>query len=116
MNHFTDSQGNKISKGQIDRKIRNAKIWLLQRQLNEHGFNFCEECNVNSSAILDCSHIVSTDRCQKDPNIALEMAWDLDNLRVLCRKCHMEHDAKSTVETNWLKYEDKNGPNGIEVN
>jgi len=90
MNHFTTSTGERISKAQIDRNIRKAKELVLNEQLEKFGYNFCSKCHENNGLPLDCAHIESVDSCQK--NGYCEKAWDPDNIRILCRKCHQEYD------------------------
>jgi hypothetical protein len=89
-NSYKTSNGERVSKSVIDRRVREAKIVLLAKQLLEHGYNFCEECKASSGVRLDCSHTISVDRCQKEGRA--ELAWDVTSMRVLCRSCHQEHD------------------------
>lgn len=91
MNHYTDSKGNKVSKSTIDRLVRQCKERKLEQMQDEHGYIFCEECGTSNSR-LDCSHTISVDQCQKNSSINLELAWDVKNIRILCRTCHQEQD------------------------
>lgn len=99
MNHFTTSTGERISKAEIDRRVRKAKAEKVQDQLNEHGFNFCEKCaiegqpeNANEMELktLDCAHLESTDSCQKNGHA--EKAFDKNNIAIMCRHHHREYD------------------------
>ena len=96
MNYYKTSTGERISKVEIDCRVREAKRQKLEDQLNEYGFNFCqynddEECNPDENCnILDCMHIESVDSCQKNGHC--EKAWDMDNIRIVGRKCHRIHD------------------------
>lgn len=90
MNSYSKSNGERVSKSVIDRLVRSAKNQLIVNQVNEFGYNFCEDCKRSSGDYLDCSHTLSVDQCQKQGKS--ELAWSLDNLRVLCRKCHRIHD------------------------
>lgn len=99
MNYYHCSNGNRISKSEIDRKVRQAKENIIQAQKDWYGFNFCQECqekgipNINDQMKLmrlDCSHIKSVNWCQK--NGCSELAWDKDNIRILCRYHHEIHD------------------------
>ena len=91
-NSFYTSDGEKVLKKVIDNNVRKVKRLILQVQLDEHGYNFCEECEVNASSgiPIDCSHTISVDECQKSRRS--ELAWDESNLRILCRSCHQKHD------------------------
>ena len=99
------SNGLNILKSKIDYKVRKAKQKKLILQLNEYGYNFCEECvdllknnnaiiieriNEMDFKILDCSHIDSVDSCQK--NGYSEKAWEINNIKILCRFHHRKHD------------------------
>ena len=105
MNHYRCSNGTKVSKSFIDKKVHEAKEIKLTEQLDFYGFNFCTECqeiissnnaviltkiNEMDLKILDCSHIESVDSCQKNGHS--EKAWDLNNIRILCRFHHRKHD------------------------
>jgi 5-methylcytosine-specific restriction endonuclease McrA len=90
MNTYKTSSGERIKKSVIDRLVRSAKSQVLVNQINEHDYNFCEECKQSSGTYLDCSHTISVDQCQKQGKS--ELAWDISNLRVLCRNCHKKHD------------------------
>jgi hypothetical protein len=97
MNYYKQSDGTRISKQQIDRNVTRAKGLKVQNQLNGHGWNFCEKCQAgeipsanDEHRILDCAHIISVDECQKTGRS--ELAWDLDNIRILCRYHHKQHD------------------------
>ena len=91
MNYYTDSDGNKISKSQIDINVKSAKKIKLRKQIDEHDYNFCEKCGTVND-YLDCSHKVSVKQCQEDKNTPLELAWDIKNIDILCRKHHKERD------------------------
>jgi 5-methylcytosine-specific restriction endonuclease McrA len=90
MNHYYTSQGDKISKSRIDALVRNAKKKALQLQYNEHGYNFCSHCLRSSGVYLDCSHRISVDQAQKTRHT--ELAYDVNNIDILCRQCHQQRD------------------------
>ena len=96
MNHYHTSDGERIAKSKIDKLVSNAKKMLIDEQFFEYGYNFCEECEVSSGVYLDCSHTISVDEAQKTRRS--ELAWDVNNLRVLCRYCHLKHDSKSRIK------------------
>lgn len=90
-NTYSTSKGERLTTSQIDSKIRKAKALKLEIQFVEHRYNFCEKCGKNgSNTYLDVSHTVSVKKAKEDGNA--ELAYDLDNLRILCRDCHSKHD------------------------
>jgi hypothetical protein len=99
MNYYKTSDGNRISKAVIDRRVREAKKIKLQDQLNGYGYNFCTECAENGRpesanqmelSILDCAHIIPVDECQKTG--ISELAWALYNIDIKCRFHHKRKD------------------------
>lgn len=90
MNHYKTSSGESIPKSVIDSRVRKAKEKKVNSQLEEFGYSFCESCKVSSGVYLDCSHDLSVDKCQKEGKS--ELAYDVSNLTIRCRKCHNKHD------------------------
>lgn len=92
MNYYKCSNGERIAKSVIDYRVREAKKKKLADQFEEFGYNFCQEknCGASSGVYLDCSHDISVDKCQKSGRS--ELAWDIDNITIRCRKHHIEHD------------------------
>ena len=90
MNHYYTSQGDKISKSRIDSLTRKAKAKALELQKEEHGYNFCIQCQRSSGTYLDCSHRISVDQAQKTRHA--ELAYDVNNIDILCRQCHQQRD------------------------
>ena len=91
MNHFKTSDGNRITKRQIDLNVRKAKFKKLNSFLDEHDFIFCEKCKKSNSAPYDCAHTISVNECQNSGRS--ELAWDIGNIQILCRSCHKKHDS-----------------------
>jgi 5-methylcytosine-specific restriction endonuclease McrA len=89
MNHYYTSTGERVSKSRIDALVRNAKEKALELQREEHDYNFCVECG-RSDDRLDCSHRISVDLAQKTRRT--ELAWDVNNIDILCRTCHQKRD------------------------
>ena len=94
-NHYHTSDGDRISKPEIDRRVRQAKALKVQQQLDELGYNVCElaaiGCEMDHSCNrLDCSHIISVKECQERGYS--ELAWDINNIQILGRKCHAKRD------------------------
>jgi len=92
MGSFTDSRGSKFTKKAIDRMVNDAKRERMQMQIDEHGYNFCEDCERNSCKPVDMSHDISVSACQSNPNIPLELAWSISNITPRGRLCHQKHD------------------------
>lgn len=90
MNHYKTTNGERISKPEIDRRVRKAKSNVIENQRTEHGYNFCVECERSSGTRFDCSHIVSVNECQKMGRS--ELAFDESNIEILCRECHQVRD------------------------
>lgn len=99
MTNYRMSNGEKISKAEIDRKIKQAKENIIHRQKDWYGYNFCQECQRNGFPknadqmkllILDVSHIISVDKCQKTGRS--ELAFDPENMEILCRHHHEIRD------------------------
>lgn len=101
-NHFRCSDGTKVTKAQIDYRVREAKKQKIQDQLDDYGYNFCEEpgCgkNHNCGEPLDCSHEKSVDWCQN--NGCSELAWSLDNMKIRCRSHHCKKDGNTLKFNN----------------
>ena len=93
MNSYSTSNGERIRQSVIDRLIRKAKEQKLKQQFEEHGYNFCEECNVSSGTYLDCSHRVSVKKAKETGRT--ELCFDVDNIDIHCRKHHEIRDKLS---------------------
>ena len=89
-NTYQLSNGDRITKSVIDSRIRKAKSEVLDNQMKEFGYNFCIQCNASSGVMLHCSHVVSTNECQKIG--CSDMAYSVDNIEVLCEICHKKRD------------------------
>ena len=89
-NSYRLSNGDRITKSQIDARVKKAKAIVLDNQMKDYGFNFCEVCQRSSGVRLSCSHIVSTKTCQEIGNS--ELAYDVENVEILCLKCHSRRD------------------------
>ena len=96
MNHYYTSKGERISKSRIDALVRIAKEKALTLQRDEFGYNFCVECKRSGGVRLDCSHTISVDEAQKTRRT--ELAFDVNNIQILCRQHHEEHDRKSRID------------------
>lgn len=96
MNYYRTSTGEKIAKSTIDSRIRKAKAEKLEQFYEEHGYYFCEDCEKNDCVPIDCSHDLSVDQCQKQGRT--ELAWNVGNLTLRGRRCHVAHDAKSRID------------------
>jgi len=90
VNTYSTSTGERLSKTTIDSRVREAKEQLLYNQMLDYGYNFCEQCKRSSGVYLDCRHKISVKECQESGKS--ELAYDVDNLDVLCRGCHIRRD------------------------
>ena len=95
MNHFHTSYGERVSKEEIDRRTKAAKKEKLQQQIDNIGYNVCEECYLNDCKPLDCAHLISVDEAQKTGRA--ELCWDVENIKVMGRDCHRKHDKNGVV-------------------
>lgn len=90
MNTYKTSTCERLSKSVIDARVRKAKKEKIQLMICSYGYVFCEECGRSGGMPLDCSHDVSVDQCQKQGKS--ELAYDVNNITIRCRKCHEKHD------------------------
>jgi 5-methylcytosine-specific restriction endonuclease McrA len=97
MNSCKTSSGDYVLKSVLDRNVRKAKAKKLADQLEEHGYNFCQSCGRSRGDYLDCAHLTSVDQCQKQG--MSELAWDVDNINILCRACHAAYDTNVLMFT-----------------
>ena len=95
MNTYKTSKGDRLTKGKIDRNIRFAKEIKLRDFKNDNGFIFCESCGI-SVGQMDCSHTISVKYAQETGRT--ELAYDQNNIRILCRSCHNILDSKTNQE------------------
>ena len=95
MNTFRTSDGQRISKGIIDRNCRKVKENKLRQFKNDYGYFYCEDCGTSQGRI-DCSHTISVNEAQNTGRA--ELAWAVNNIRLLCRSCHNILDAKTSIE------------------
>lgn len=91
MNTYKTSTGERVTQSEIDAKTKEAKRKALQKQFDENGYNFCEDCkrNINGNR-LDCSHEIPMDKAKK--NGQTEKCWDVNNIIIRCRSCHEKKD------------------------
>ena len=90
MNSYFDSNGNRYTTAQIERKIKKAALEVLEMQFLDHGYNFCEHCKRNDDKPIDVSHTISRKTAKEDG--CVEVLWQYDNLEILGRKCHKIKD------------------------
>lgn len=90
MNSYRTSTGESLSNSVIEYRMGLAKKQLLENQVDEHGYNFCEQCGRSSGTYLDCSHDISVKKAKEEGRA--ELCYKVGNMTVLCRKCHQEKD------------------------
>jgi hypothetical protein len=101
--HYHTSNGETLTKAELDRRIHKAKEQKLENQKNEHGYNFCELSilhvwnpekdelvNDLEYRILDCSHKISIKEATESGHS--ELCYDVNNIQIICRKCHKKFD------------------------
>ena len=90
-NTYQCSSGERYTQSQVETRIRTAKAKVLENQLDEYGYNFCEQCGRNASGTrLDCSHDISVKRAKEEGKT--EQCWNIKNIVIRCRTCHQKHD------------------------
>lgn len=90
MGSFELSNGERMSKANIDANVRYAKSLVV---LNDENYGrVCWGCGTNQPPI-DCSHIISVNKCQNDG--MADWAWKLENIERLCRKCHVQTELRN---------------------
>jgi len=94
--------GKKYTQKQIDINTSRAKKQLRANHREEFGAEYCKHCfelnqsegfippNTLEYTTIDCSHIISVDKCKKEGFI--EMIWSLYNMELLCRFHHIEFE------------------------
>lgn len=86
MGTFKQSNGERITKANIDANIRVAKSLFVDRCCY-HEQLYCWDCGKNWWK-MSVSHIVSVNKCQNDGKV--EQAWNLENFEWLCIPCHQK--------------------------
>jgi len=87
---YKDSNGNRYTTEQINRKSDNAAKELLQEQFEEFRYNFCTKCKRNDCQPIDVSHNISRKKAKELGKV--ELIWDKNNMEILGRKCHKKKD------------------------
>ena len=100
MSSYYLSNGTKLSKSKIDSLVLKSK---KEKRLNFEGYG-CEHCKRSDQMFYDTSHIISVKECQEMRKS--EIAYDVKNLELLCRNCHIKHESKPLKE-RILIYESK---------
>ena len=90
MNTYECSDGSRLKQSVIERLITKAKAQKVRQQFDEHGYNFCEDCKISSGTYIDCSHDVSVKKAKETSKT--ELCFDVNNITMLCRKCHQIKD------------------------
>jgi len=92
--HYHTSNGETLTRAELDRRISKAKEQKLWDQVNEFGYNFCTKCEGFHEGleygILDCSHIISIKEATESG--MSELCYDKDNIQIICRYHHTLHD------------------------
>lgn len=87
MNTSKCSDGTRINTEARDRRISQAKAEFLEERRDNGGTYLCQATGNNVfGQHIDCSHIISVDRCCKMGKT--ELSWDINNLQLECRTEH----------------------------
>jgi hypothetical protein len=105
MNSYKTSNGERITKEDIDVNIKKAKARFYDDTLFMKGWIACEQCGKSSGEHIDISHIISVKHAQDTGRS--ELAYSTKNLQWLCRTHHIEFDNKTNMERE-LIYQKKN--------
>ena len=98
-NTYSDSNGKRWKKSQIDIKIKKSK----KDKWESMEYPYCETCGRNASNTrLDCSHLVSVKEAQESS--MSELAWDLSNMLIECRTCHNKTEVQRKKFRNYLNF------------
>lgn len=90
MNSYQCSDGSRLKQSVIERLITKAKAEKVRTQFDDYGYNFCEDCKISSGTYIDCSHDISVKKAKETGRT--ELAFDVNNITMLCRKCHQIKD------------------------
>ena len=90
MNRYLCSDGTRVPKSIVDRKIREAKARKIAKFIEEHGYVYCEVCHKINCVPIDSSHDIPVSECQNSGRT--ELAWDTNNITLTGRKCHQKKD------------------------
>ena len=89
-NTYSCSDGSRLTRSQIEKKIREAKKEKIAELEAEFGYVFCFDCGRNDCLPVDMSHDIPIKDCLESGRA--ELAFDLDNLTPRGRKCHQKRD------------------------
>ena len=89
-NTYLTSSGERVTQGQIKRRMHKAKDNVLQAQRDDIGYNVCIECMRNDCKPVDCSHDISVKEAKETGRT--ELAWDENNIKPRGRECHQKLD------------------------
>lgn len=90
------------------RKIYNSKRWKLTREYILLENPFCIECEIKFGKAIpavDVDHIIPLTSIYLSGD--LEKAFDTDNLRALCKRCHGEKTAKDKIKIKQIKNDNR---------
>lgn len=90
MSTYKMSNGGRVEKAVLDRRVVRAKKRKLAEFHEINGYYFCEDCGKNDCKPIDCSHDISVKECQESGRS--ELAWDINNITLRGRRCHNKHD------------------------
>lgn len=96
MNHYTCSDGERVTQTQINSRLSKAKKGFMERYI-------CESCGKNQGT--DWSHTISQRRCKELHKT--ELVWLEGNGSWDCRTCHVDWEEYKRPNyldaNNWLE-------------
>ncbi len=90
MNTYSDSEGNRYTTNQINKRSDDVARELIEEQVLEHGYNFCQECRKNTCKPIDVAHLISRKEAKEGGFV--EILWSRENMKILGRECHKKID------------------------
>lgn len=87
---YSTSTGERLTTREIDIKMQWAKAILLDKQLQEHGYNFCQTCNRNDCKPITCAHVISVKEAKETGRA--ELCYNINNMVIEGVECHKIRD------------------------
>lgn len=94
---YSTTNGERLTSSQIETRMTYSKGVLLQNQLDDKGYNFCQTCKRNDCFPITCAHVISVKEA-KEKGMA-ELCWAIDNMVIEGIPCHQKRD-KTNVQFN----------------
>ena len=89
-NTFRTSDGERLTKFEINKRIKSAKDKYTEIARKKAGIIICERCKDKSCWPIQRSHIISVNEAQNSGRA--ELCWDINNLEHLGQPCHSKFE------------------------